>query len=228
MGTRTAVTGTRGADAALFADRDDAGARLGGELRGRAWHEPVVVGLPRGGVPVAARVAAALGAPLDVVVVRKVGAPGRPEHGVGAVTASGRVLFDESALARLGLSPEDLRDAVAAEREADARRLAGCRELVAPVAVTGRDVVVVDDGLATGVTARAAVHELAAGGPRRLVLVAPVGSVAGRAALLAEPVVDDVVCLAVPSPFGAVSRWYDDFRPVEEGEVHAALAAAVR
>lgn len=211
-----------------FADRREAGARLGAYLRELArWElpgpDPVVLGLARGGVLVAAMVAEALGAPLDVAVARKIGAPGQPEFGVGAVTAEGPPYYDERTLAVLGLTPEDLRADCERERAEARRRLERYRDGRDPLPVAGRDLVLVDDGLATGVTARAALHELRRAGPRRLVFAAPV--CARDSALALRGTADDVVCLAAPARMGGVSRWYRDFRQTTDGEVLAALTA---
>jgi predicted phosphoribosyltransferase len=207
----------------MFADRVDAGRRLAARLHGMAWSDPVVLGLARGGVPVAREVAAALSAPLDVVVARKIGAPGRPELGVGAVTADGPPRYHAYALARLGLTPADLHDACERERAEARRRLLLYRGDRERLPVAGRDVLLVDDGLATGVTARAALGELRAEHPRRVVFAVPVGAPESGAELRAEGEVDEVVCVAAPAVLGAVSRWYRDFTQTRDDEVLAAL-----
>jgi predicted phosphoribosyltransferase len=210
----------------LFADRADAGARLAAGLREMRWHEPVVLGLARGGVPVAAEVAAALDAALDVAVARKIGAPGQPEFGVGAVTAYGLVHYDMHTLARLRLTTGDL-VAVCERERAEARRMLDrYRELAAAVPVSGRDVLLVDDGLATGVTARAALRELRSAGPRRLVFAAPVCAPDTQAALRRDGEADEVLCVAAPDEFAGVSIWYGDFTQTVDDEVLAALTAA--
>jgi putative phosphoribosyl transferase len=208
----------------LFTDRAHAGAVLGALLAEREWSDPVVVGLARGGVVVAAAVADALGAPLDVAVSRKIGAPGRPEHGVGAVTDDGSVHYDAAALSVFRLTAADLRESCERELARARERLARYRRVADPVPVTGRDVVLVDDGLATGVTARAAVRRCRTAGPRRLVFAAPVCAREGRAILEAEGA-DEVVCVAAPAPFSAVSRWYREFDQTDDDTVLAVLAA---
>ncbi|HYZ07323.1 MAG TPA: phosphoribosyltransferase family protein [Pseudonocardiaceae bacterium] len=213
-------------DGPLFADRFEAGAQLGARVGAMRWSDPVVLGMARGGVPVAAAVAEALDAPLDVAVARKIGAPGRPELGLGAVTAEGPARYDEPRLAALGLTPADLQTDCERERAEARRRLRRYREIADPLPVTGRDVLLVDDGLATGVTARAALGELRAAGPRRMVLAAPVCARNTQAALRAEA--DDVVCVAAPAGFGAVGHWYRDFRQTSDEEVLAALTAGRR
>jgi putative phosphoribosyl transferase len=209
----------------LFADRRDAGTRLAARLQEMVWPDPVVFGLARGGVPVALIVAEALDAPLEVAVARKIGAPGRPEFGIGAVTAHGPARYHESSLASLGLTPEGLREACERERAEARRRLLRYRQGREPVSPSGRDVLLVDDGLATGVTARAALGELREAGPRRLVFAAPVCAREGRALLQADADVDEVVCVAVPRKFGAVGLWYRDFRQISDDAVLTALAA---
>lgn len=201
----------------VFSDRAQAGRQLAALLRTTDWVQPVVLGLARGGIPVAAEIAADLGAPLGVTVARKIGAPGRREFGIGAVTAYGPAIYDERSVRLLGLTPEDLRETCDRER-AEARRrqdlyLRG-RE---PERVEGRDVIVVDDGLATGVTATAAVRALREAGPRRLVLAVPVCAPEAAAALRREA--DEVVCLQEPENFRAVGQWYADFSQITDDEV---------
>lgn len=210
-------------DGPLFADRVEAGAQLGARVGAMTWSDPVVLGMARGGVPVAAAVAEVLDAPLDVAVARKIGAPGRPELGLGAVTTEGPARYDESRLAALGLTPADLQTDCERERAEARRRLRQYREAADPLPLTGRDVLLVDDGLATGVTARAALGELRAAGPRRMVFAAPVCARDTQAALRAEA--DDVVCVAAPAGLGAVGHWYRDFRQTSDEEVLAALTA---
>jgi putative phosphoribosyl transferase len=210
----------------VFTDRADAGAQLGAQLSARTWTDPVVLGLARGGVPVAAAVATALSAPLDVAVARKIGAPGRPEWGVGAVTAEGPVHWDATALRRARSSAAELAEDAARQQAEAGRQLRRYREVVAAVPVAGRDVVLVDDGLATGVTARAALGRLRVADPRLLVLAVPVGRAGTAAALRAEGAADEVVLVAAPAMLGAVSCWYRDFGQTSDAEVLAALAAS--
>ena len=201
----------------IFRDRRDAGRRLAARLEGLRGEQPVVVGLPRGGVPVAAAVAEALGAPLDVVVVRKLGVPFQPELGMGAVGEGGvRVLNDE--VVRLtGVGPAEIAEVEARERveiERRARRFRGDRPAVA---LAGRTVVVVDDGIATGGTARAALAVVRAHGARAVVLAVPVAPTDTLAALAG--LADEVVCLESPVGFSAVGQWYEDFTQTSDGEV---------
>ncbi|HXG43936.1 MAG TPA: phosphoribosyltransferase [Gemmatimonadales bacterium] len=203
-----------------FADRRDAGRRLAQALERYRSAQPVVLGLPRGGVPVAAEVARALGAPLDVLVVRKLGAPGHPEFAVGAVAAGATVLHDD-VVQQLGIPPEYLDRVIAQEQEELARRERAYRGSRPGVEVHGRTVILVDDGLATGATAEAAIRVLRAQGAGRIVLAVPVSAPDTLRRL--TPLVDDLVCLSAPPGFRAVSLSYDDFSPTSDEEVLACL-----
>ncbi|MEV4641932.1 phosphoribosyltransferase family protein [Actinoplanes sp. NPDC049548] len=207
-----------------FTDRAAAGRLLGVTVARHLGtfgmdRRPLVLALPRGGVPVAAGVAAAVGADLDLVIVRKIGAPGRPELGVGAVAEDGQPVFDDALLAELGLTPADLAATVAVERAELARRVTAYRGGRPAGPVTDRLVIVVDDGVATGVTARAALRWLRDRGARALVLAAPVCSRDADHALAADA--DLVICLQKPARFGAVGRFYEDFSQLTDADVRA-------
>lgn len=204
-----------------FKDRVDAGRQLAAQLERYRDERPLVVGLARGGIPVAAQVARRLGAPLDVVVVRKVGSPAQPEYAIGATTASGLTRLNAAAIAALGVSPATIDDIVTEERREAARREQVYRQGREPLPTAGRTVIVIDDGLATGRSAAVALEVLRAAGPKRLVFATPVASEEGLAAV--RPLADQVVCLGVPPDFAAVGAWYDDFRPTTDAEVIEAL-----
>jgi putative phosphoribosyl transferase len=212
-------------EATWFADRRDAGRRLGARLAGMGLREPVILGLPRGGVPVAHEVATLLDATLDVLVARKLGAPIQPELGIGAIAEDGVQVIDAAIRSQLHVSDRVLQGIVSAERLELARRVHRYRGDREPVDVAGREVVVVDDGLATGVTMRAAVEALRARGPARMVVAVPVAASAAVDHLRADGV--EVVCLASPEPFIAVGRWYDRFDQTSDDEVVRLLRDAV-
>ncbi|MFI8089863.1 phosphoribosyltransferase [Streptomyces sp. NPDC086080] len=208
-----------------FRDRRQAGRELAARLRerqvGGALPDPVVLALPRGGATVAAEVATALDAPLDVLVVRKVGAPFHEEFGVGAMAGDGVAVFDDDALRHLGLSESDLAPVVERERAEVRRRERLYRGGRPPPEVRGRTVIVVDDGLATGSTARAALRALRAREPGYLVLAVPVGAPQGVALMRGEA--DEVVCLYEPAAFMAVGQWYETFDQLTDEDVLGAL-----
>ena len=199
-----------------FLDRVEAGELLGEVLAGLVRPPVVVLGIPRGGVVVAARVAARVGAPLDVVVPRKVGAPGNPELAVGAV-ADGVQAIDEPAIRRLGLDMAAVRAEVARQTVEVARRAAAYRQGLPPLELAGRTVVLVDDGVATGWTCAAAASYTRRAGASRVLAAMPVGP-PGLAERLA-PVVDQVVVLATPDPYLNVGQAYEHFAQVDDAEV---------
>lgn len=184
---------------------------------------PLVLALPRGGVPVADEVARALGAPLDVIVVRKIGAPFAEEVGLGAVVGDDPPQYDEAALAQLGLSPDDLAPTLDRERRELRRRTALYRRGRPEPELAGRTAIVVDDGLATGSTARAALRFARRREPARLVMAAPVG--APDAVRLLHGEADEVVCPQQPVAFHAVGSWYEDFAQLTDDEVLRVLQA---
>lgn len=212
-----------------FRNRDEAGQGLAERLKSMRFAQPVVVlALPRGGVPVAAWVAQALGAPLDLLLVRKIGVPGQPELALAAVVDgdSPHIVIDQEVKDAVDVEPGYIEEkALEALREIDRRRRLYLHERPA-VAVEGCCVIVVDDGIATGTTVRAALKALRLQHAARLVLAVPVGPRDTLADLRTE--VDDVVCLAQPTPFFAIGEHYSDFHQVSDDEVLAALAAAER
>jgi putative phosphoribosyl transferase len=217
-------TTLRCSESGRFPDRRAAGRVLAEQLERLGLERPVVLGLPRGGVPVAYEVASRLHAPLDVVVVRKVGAPRNRELAVGAVGEGGVRLLNERSLRGVTVRPEDLQQAIDRAEEELRAQLAVYRDEHAAVELAGRDVIVVDDGFATGSTARAAARVVMARGARRVVLAAPVG--AASTAIGLRGVADEVVCPLAPSEFWSVGAWYESFLPVPDEEVQQLLAAA--
>lgn len=210
-----------------FRDRTHAGRELAAEVVRRTAPDgpadPLVLALPRGGLPVAAEVARALDAPLDVLVVRKVGTPGRPEAAVGALAGEDPPVFDPQTLRALDLTEQDLAPDVARERAELHRREEAYRRGRPAPEVAGRTVVVVDDGIATGATATAGLRHLRARHPAELVLAVPVCSPTAARAMSAEA--DALVCVHQPPGFRAVGEWYDDFAQVPDADVIAALDA---
>ncbi|CAB4874938.1 unannotated protein [freshwater metagenome] len=205
-----------------FRDRRQAGQRLAGLLAGLAGERPVVLALPRGGVPVAYEVAKALGAPLDVLVVRKIGAPGNPELAMGAIAEGNVRVFDTRTIASLLVSEPELEHAIIrAEAELQAR-LERYRSGEPGVPVAGRTVLVVDDGLATGSTAGAAVQALRDRGAQRIIVAVPVGALESAERL--RGAADEVVCLAEPYFLDGVGAWYEEFGQVSDDTVTALLA----
>lgn len=207
----------------IFKDRKQAGELLAEEVARHGYADPVVFGLPRGGVPVAAEVAAKLKAPLDVILVRKIGAPTQPELAIGAVVdgATPEIVRNEELIRELGIPDEVVREEAQRQLEIiEARRklwVAGREH----VPVRGRTAIIVDDGIATGATVRASLHALKRQGSKRTVVATPVAPMQAVEALRQEA--DDVVCLETPEYFGAIGFFYLDFSQVSDAEVSRLL-----
>jgi predicted phosphoribosyltransferase len=209
----------------MFTDRFDAGRQLAERLGHYAGRDDaIVLALPRGGVPVGYEVARALGAPLDVFLVRKLGTPGHEELAMGAIASGGVRVLNEGLVRQLGLTDRQVDVAAAEEQEELDRREHAYRDDRPPPAVRGKAVILVDDGLATGSTMRAAVQAVRRLGPTRVVVAAPVGA-ADTCERLGQ-VADEVVCALVPESFMAVGMWYEDFTQTTDDEVRDLLERA--
>jgi putative phosphoribosyl transferase len=206
----------------IFRDRQQAGRKLAEALADRAGPDTVVVGLPRGGVPVAYEVARALGAPLDVFVVRKLGVPFQPELAMGAIASGGILVRNEDVLRLVPDADANLERARRREQAALEERERLYRGKRAALDVTGRRVIVVDDGVATGSTMKAAVQALKAAGAANVVVAIPVGPPDTCSEL--KRLADEVVCLQTPAMFSAVGQWYEDFGQTSDEEVGRLLA----
>lgn len=206
----------------MFRNRTDAGKKLAAVLVERGTEVDVIEALPRGGVPVAAPVAERLVVPLDVLLVRKLGCPWQPELAIGALGEGGVRVLNHDLIARLGVTPTEV-DKVAAEEEPVlAERLASYRAGRPPIEVAGRRVAIVDDGLATGMTARAAIQIMQERGAAHVLLAVPVGS--SRTVQSLSQVADEVVCVETPDDFAAVGQAYRDFSQTTDDEVKRLLA----
>lgn len=207
----------------MFRDRVDAGDRLGDLLADELGDVPdgMVLGLPRGGVPVAARVAARLGLPLDVFVVRKIGVPWHPELAMGAIAPGGVMVVNDEIVSSLRIQPSAFDEVVAREAEELERRLAEYRGDRDPIDLGGRTVILVDDGIATGATLRAAVEAARQSGASAVIVGVPVSS--RQASQEFSAITDGFFAVAIPDPFDAVGMWYRDFRQTSDGEVTACL-----
>ena len=215
----------------LFTDRADAGRRLARKLATQLASprdNVVVLGLPRGGVPVAFEVAAELGAPLDVIVVRKLGLPIQPELAMGAVGEGGILIINHEVVRRSAVSSEDVTAAERRERQELERQAQRFRAGRARVAVDGRTAVLVDDGIATGSTARAACEVARGLGAARVIMAAPVGAPGSDSALRGSGGCDEVDLLRAPASFSSVGEWYADFTPVTDAEVASLLNRATQ
>lgn len=207
---------------ATYLDRRDAGRRLARQLAKYRDTGPVVIGLPRGGVPVADEIARALNATLDVLVARKLGAPGNPEFAIGAI-APGVTHLEQSHVRALSVPAEFIRHAVAREQEEIRRRERLFREDRPAAEVGGKTVILVDDGLATGATVRAAIRSLRGRSPGRIVLAVPIGAPDTVESLRSE--VDELICPETPPFFRAVGQGYVDFSPTSDDDVRRILRA---
>jgi predicted phosphoribosyltransferase len=210
----------------VYRDRDEAGRLLGLALATKLGKrdDVIVLGLPRGGVPVAAHVAAALGAPLDVFIVRKLGVPGHEELAMGAIASGGVRVMNRDVLDYMPV-PHTAIDAVAEREQRELeRREREYRGTRPPIDVRGKTVIVVDDGLATGSTMRAAVSALRKMEPRAVIVAVPVAARSTCNDFRRDPDVDHIVCLQTPEPFQAVGLWYEDFGQTSDEEVHQLLA----
>jgi len=211
---------------AFFKDREDAGRQLGAALPVQYQEREgvIVLGLPRGGVPVAKQVADALDAPLDVLVVRKLGLPGHKEYAMGAIAPGDITILDEHVVSGMGVSPQAIaavRDAEQAELERREQRYRAGRP---PLALAGKTVILVDDGLATGSTMQAAVAAMRQSGASAVVIAVPVSSIQACENLRTQ--VDDIICLLAPESFQAVGKWYASFPQTSDEEVSEILAGA--
>jgi len=210
-----------------FADRAEAGRLLGAQLVAYSRHEDVIVlGLPRGGVPVACEVARVLSVPLDVLVVRKLGTPGQKELAMGAIATGGVRVLDMSTVTQLCVPSEVIEEVAAAERKELERQESEYRGNRPPLAVAGKTVILVDDGIATGSCILAAIAAVRKQGAARVVVAVPVAPATARSAIGMEA--DEVISLVEPEIFFAVSQWYDDFSQISDDQVRSLLETSIR
>jgi putative phosphoribosyl transferase len=208
-----------------FRDRDEAGDLLGGFLASELGKldDGIVLGLPRGGVPVAARVAERLRIPLDVFIVRKLGLPGRSEYAMGAIASGGVIVINEDAVARLGITQEAIDTVAERELRELERREVLYRGDRPPLDLVSRDVILVDDGIATGASMHAAIEAIKAYGPRSLLVAVPVAPLSAQSEFAGF--VDAFIALSTPTPFQAVGLWYDDFAQTTDDEVRSLMSS---
>jgi predicted phosphoribosyltransferase len=207
-----------------FHDRADAGRRLASRLISHTAEHPLILALPRGGAPVAYEVASALGAEFDVLVVRKLGVPGHTELAMGAIASGGTRVMNDEIVELLHLAPRVVEGVATAEGREVERQEQLYRDSRPRPTIRGRTVALVDDGLATGATMRAAIRAVRRQGAKRIVVGVPVASSDACSELSREA--DEVVCVATPEPFVAVGLWYEDFDPTSDEEVRSLLARA--
>ncbi len=209
----------------VYDDRHDAGRALVPEVRRCDLHDPLILGLPRGGVPVAYEIAVALSAPLDILLVRKLGAPFQPELAIGAIASGGIRVLNEELVKRVpGLDDDTLEDIVARETQELERRDREYRGDRPFPGLAGKDVVLADDGMATGATMRAAAESVRAQQPSKLLVAVPTGSVSAVRSV--TPLVDRVICLETPAGFYAVGQFYRNFGQTTDEEVRDLLDKA--
>ncbi|RJX18344.1 MAG: phosphoribosyltransferase [Ammonifex sp.] len=201
----------------MFVDRADAGRRLAKRLAGRTYSQGLVVSIPRGGVVVGAEIARALRLPQDIITPRKIGAPYNPELAVGAVTQDGAAIFNENLAEQFGLTPRKKENAIAEAVAEINRRMELYRGNRPPVSWGGREIILTDDGIATGYTAIAALRSLRKAGPREIILAVPVAPPDTLETL--RPEVDEIICLLVPEVFMAVGQFYYHFDQTSDEEV---------
>lgn len=202
----------------MFKNRIDAGEQLAKKLAIFKNRDDVIaIGLPRGGVPIAYEIASALEVPLDIVCPRKIGAPGNKEFAIGAITETGEGMIDELTIARLKIPQSYIEQEMQQEKEVALRRLKVYREGLPPRNLEHKTVILIDDGLATGATMKAAVHSARAEGAAKVVVAIPVSPPNTLKEM--EEIADDVICLSAPLYFQAVGQFYEDFTPTEDEEV---------
>lgn len=201
----------------VFHNRQEAGKRLASQLYKYRKENPYVLALPRGGVPIGFEVAAVLQAPLDVIVVRKIGLSSNPEFGIGAIAEGGVTVLDQTTIGVIGIDEEEIQDTVRLEEEELKRRVKTYRGGKSLLDLTGMTAILVDDGMATGVTAKAAIEAVTKLNPKKIVLASPVCALDTVEGLRKR--VDEVVCLATPFEFTAVGLWYKDFNQISDEEV---------
>lgn len=201
----------------VFEDRREAGKLLAKKLVPFQKEHPIVLALPRGGVPIGFEIAKSMYVPLDVLVVRKIGSPHNPEFGIGAIAEENTQILDKSSINTLGISKKELAGIIKKEKEELKRRVNLYRKNRSPPLMKDKTVIIVDDGLATGVTAKAAISSVKKGKPKQVIFAAPVCAYDTIQEL--KGLVDNVVCIAKPHDFGSVGRWYREFEQISDEEV---------
>lgn len=201
----------------VFENRQEAGKKLASELLKFRKENPYVLAMPRGGVPIGFEVAQVLQAPLDVIVVRKIGLSSNPEFGIGAIAEGGVRVLDQTTIGVIGIDEEEIKDTIKLEEEELKRRVQVYREEASLPDLTGKTAILVDDGMATGVTAKAAIKAVKKLNPKKIVLASPVCALDTVEGLKKK--VDEVICLATPFEFSAVGVWYKNFTQISDEEV---------